>query len=103
MKISGFSKFDYTTVYVSLPTDLSKKLKKLAQKAHISESAILRQMLDKYLERLSLIRFGENHEMRGIKVRPRTILKEQDRKLRELSNLTGRSVSELMRKAVEMY
>jgi predicted DNA-binding protein len=104
LKSNAFSKLDYTTVYIGLPADLSKKLKKLAQKAHISESAILRQMLDKYFEK-PLLSIGscERQEALGLKVKPRTILKEQDKKLRELCNMTGRGMSELLREAVKVY
>ncbi len=104
LNTNGFSKFDYTNVYVGLPADLSKKLKKLAQKAHISESAILRQMLDKYLEKPPLRnKSGETEGTLGMKVKPRTILKEQDKRLRELCNMTGRGMSELLREAVKAY
>ena len=104
MKSNAFSKFDYTTVYIGLPADLSKKLKKLAQKAHISESAIFRQMLDKYLEKpLLRNKSGEKEGVLGIKLKPRTILKEQDKRLRELCNMTGRGMSELLREAVKAY
>ena len=37
------------------------------------------------------------------RVVPRTIRKEQDARLRELSERTGRSISELVREAVEEY
>jgi len=37
------------------------------------------------------------------RVVPRTIRKEQDAKLRELSERTGRSLSELVREAVEHF
>ena len=37
------------------------------------------------------------------RVVPRTIRKKQDAKLRELSERTGRSISELVREAVERF
>jgi hypothetical protein len=39
----------------------------------------------------------------GMKVFPRTITKEQDRKLREIAEKTGRKISELAREAVEVF
>ena len=39
----------------------------------------------------------------GLKVLPRTIRKEQDAKLRELCEKTGRKISELVREAVEGF
>ena len=104
MESKALSKFDYTTVYIGLSADLSKKLKKLAQKARISESAIFRQMLDKYFEKpLLRNKSGEKEDILDIKLKPRTILKEQDKKLRELCNMTGREMSELLMEAVKAY
>ena len=39
----------------------------------------------------------------GMKVLPRTIAIEQDRKLREIAEKTGRKISELAREAVEEF
>lgn len=38
----------------------------------------------------------------GLKILPRTIRKEQDAKLREIAEKTGRKISELVREAMEM-
>jgi len=39
----------------------------------------------------------------GFKVLPRTITKEQDKRLREIAEKTGRKITELVREAVEKY
>jgi len=38
-----------------------------------------------------------------MKVLPRTITRDQDRKLRKLAEKTGRKISELAREAVDIY
>ena len=75
----------------------------------MSESDALRRMLDVYLvevdkrglpaEPYGKMRFLGYEE----RVVPRTIRKKQDAKLRELSERTGRSISELVREAVERF
>lgn len=98
---------NYTTVYFSLTAEQARKLKEAAKKALVSESEALRRMIDAHLaevdrrgipaEPYGKMRF-QGYEERVV---PRTIRKEQDAKLRELSERTGRSLSELVREAVE--
>ena len=75
----------------------------------MSESEALRRVLDAYLaevdkrglpsEPYGKMRF-QGYEERVV---PRTIRREQDAKLRELAEKTGRSISELVREAVERF
>ena len=98
---------NYTTVYLSLTTEQAKKLREAAKKAVTSESEALRRMLDAYLaevnkrglpsEPYGKMRFLGYEE----RVVPRTIRREQDSRLREVSEQSGRSLSELVREAVE--
>ncbi len=98
---------NYTTVYFSLTGEQAGKLKEAAKKALVTESEALRRMIDAYLaevnkrglpsEPYGKMRFLGYEE----RVIPRTIRKEQDARLRELSERTGRSISELVRAAVE--
>ncbi len=100
---------NYTTVYFSLTGEQARKLREVAKKAVVSESEALRRMLDAYLvevdkrglpsEPYGKMRF-QGYEERVV---PRTIRREQDTKLRELSERTGRSISELVREAVEAF
>jgi len=61
-------------------------------------------MLDRYFEKpLLWYKSGEKEGILGIKLKPRTILKKQDKRLRELCNMTGREMSELLREAVKAY
>ena len=100
---------NYTTVYFSLTAAQAGKLREAAKKAAVSESEALRRMVDAYLaeadkrglpsELYGKMRFLGYEE----RVVPRTIRKEQDAKLRELSERTGRSLSALVREAVERY
>jgi len=98
---------NYTTVYFSLTAEQVRKLREVAKKALTTESEALRRMLDAYLaevakrglpcEPYSKMRF-RGYEQRVV---PRTIRREQDSRLRELAERTGRSISELVREAVE--
>ena len=77
--------------------------------AVVSESEALRRILDAYLveiekrglpsEPYGKMRFRGYEE----RVVPRTIRKEQDARLRELSERTGRNLSELVRAALESF
>ena len=92
-----------------MTSEQAKKLREAAKKALTSESDVLRGMLDAYLaevdkkglpaEPYGKMRFRGYEEQ----VVPRTIRREQDAKLRELSERTGRSLSELVREAVERF
>jgi predicted DNA-binding protein len=98
---------NYTTVYFSLTAEQARKLREAAKKALVTESAVLRRMLDAYLvevdkpglpaEPYGKRRFRRYEE----RVVARTITKEQDATLRELAEKTGRSLSTLVREAVE--
>ena len=100
---------NYTTVYFSLTAEQAGKLQEAAKKQVVTESEALRRMLDAYLaevdkrglpaEPYGKMRFKGYEE----RVVPRTIRREQDSRLRELSERTGRSLSELVREAVEAF
>jgi predicted DNA-binding protein len=104
---TGTSRRNYTTIYVGLTPELVKKLGNLAKKEGKTESAVLRKILDVYFRDIE--KKGLPYEpLRkfspvGLKVLPRTIRKEQDAKLRELCEKTGRKISELVREAVESF
>jgi hypothetical protein len=100
---------NYTTVYFALTGEQAKKLREAARQALVTESDALRRMLDASLaevdkrglpsEPYGKMRFL-GYEQRVV---PRTIRREQDAKLRELSERTGRSISELLREAMEKH
>lgn len=99
------SRRNYTTLYANLTPNQAKKLKNLAKKRRNAESEVLRQILDAYLKDIE--NKGLPHEpfrklcFTGYKVLPRTIRKDQDRRLREIAEETGRKITELVREAVE--
>ena len=108
LKEKGISTAEYTNVLVSLTPELCQKLAVLAQKAKITESALLRRMLDKYLKSIEkgsvLYKPYQKTEFLGnMRVCARTISREEDKKLRELHNHSGRSISEIIREAVREY
>jgi len=90
-----------------LTDERAVKLKKLANKQGKTESEVLRQILDVYLQDME--KKGLPYEpLRkfspvGLKLLARTITKEQDVKLRELADKTGRKISELVRAVVEEF
>lgn len=98
-----------TTVYCSMTAEQARKLSEAAKKALTSESEALRRMLDAYpaeVDRRGLpsephgkMRF-QGYEERVV---PCTVRREQDARLRELSERTSRSISELVREAVEEF
>ena len=97
---------NYTTIYVGLTPGLIKKVEDLAEKKAKTESEILRQILDVYLGNIKIDLPYEPLRKTspvGLKVLPRTIRKDQDARLRELSEKTGRKISEIMREAVESF
>ncbi|MDP1854263.1 MAG: ribbon-helix-helix domain-containing protein [Candidatus Omnitrophota bacterium] len=79
----------------------------MAKKLNTTESAALRKIIDAYFKDIE--KKGLPYEpLRkispiGLKLFSRTITKEQDRKLRELAEKTGRKISELAREAAEGY
>jgi len=62
-------------------------------------------VLDAYLKNIEAkgLPFGPYRKISplGMKIFPRTVTREQDRKLREIAEKTGRKISELARGAVE--
>jgi len=98
---------NYTTLYVSLTSKQAQKLKDLAKKQEKSESEALRKLLDSYLKSMEAkgLPFEPYKKISplGMKVLPRTIIIEQDRKLREIAEKTGRKISELARETVEKF
>jgi len=78
----------------------------LAEKKAKTESEILRQMIDVYFANIkNNLPYEPLRKTSpvGLKVLPRTIRKDQDIKLRELTEKTGRKISELIREAVEGF
>jgi len=89
-----------------LTPELIKKVKDLAEKNAKTESEVLRRILDVYFENIKKNLPYEPLRKTspvGLKVLPRTIRKDQDAKLRELTEKTGRKISELVRQAVEIF
>jgi len=97
---------DYVTIFFGLPRDIGSKLKEIAQQSKAAESIVLRSMLDGYFRKV------ERHELRyqplkklsqlgGVRTTARTVRRDQDRKLRELSLETGRSISDIIREAID--
>ena len=86
---------------------LIKKLENLAKKQGTSQSPVLRQILDSYFKDIEkkglLYEPLRKFSPVGLKFLPRTISKEQDARLRELCEKTGRKISELTRDAVESF
>ena len=70
-----------------------------------TESEALRKILDVYFKGIEErgLPFEPYRKFSpvGLKVLPRTIRKEQDKKLRKLAEKTGRKISELAREAVD--
>ena len=79
----------------------------MARKAVKTESEVLRKILDTYFNNIE--KKGLPYEpLRkfspvGLKLLPRTIRKDQGIKLMELTEKTGRKMSELIREAVERF
>jgi len=90
-----------------LTPELAKKLRNLAEKQDRTESEVLRDILDVYLKDRGS-RGLPNEPFRkyspiGLETLPRTIRKDQDLRLREIAEKTGRKMSEFMREAVERF
>lgn len=104
---TGIGTRNFTTVYANLTPQLAKNLKDLAKKEGKVESAALRNILDVYFRNIE--KKGLPYEpLRkfspvGLKLLPRTIRKDQGIKLMELTEKTGRKMSELVREAVERF
>ena len=102
---TGTSRRNYTTIYVGLTPELVRKMGNLAKNEGKTESEILRRILDAYFQDIG--KKGPPYEpLRktppvGLKVLPRTIRKGQDARLRELTEKTGRKISDLVREAIE--
>ncbi|MBU0758897.1 MAG: hypothetical protein KKA34_00855, partial [Candidatus Omnitrophica bacterium] len=79
---------------MSLTPKQTQNLKNLAKKHRKSESETLRQVLDAYLKDIETKSLSYEPYRKisplGMKVLPRTITIEQDRKLREIAEKTGR-------------
>ena len=98
---------NYVNVYFGLTSKQAEKFKKLTKKEKKSESEVLRAILARFIYNMEKKKVGyrpcRKTSPQGLKTLPRTICKEQNKKLRELSEKTGRSLSELVREAVEKY
>ena len=95
-------------VYFGLTEKQVEKLKHLAKKEQKSESAVLRDILDTYIFNMEDILLVEHKPFKKTSPKSliklsRTIYKEQDQKLRKLSEKTGRGVSEIVRKVLGKY
>lgn len=82
-------------------------LGRTAKKEGKTESEILRRIIAAYLkdtdERKVPYEPYRKTSPAGLRALPRTILKEQDIKLRDISGKTGRGISELVREAVKEF
>ena len=98
---------NYTTIYIGLVPKQAQKLANLAKKQGKTESTALRTILDAYFKDIEKRELPYEPYRKfsplGLKVLPRTITKDQDRKLRKLAEKTGRKISELAREAVDIY
>ena len=84
-----------------------KKFRNLAKREGKTESEVLRPIIDAYLRDtekrgLTYEPFRKLSPV-GLKTLPRTIRKDQDARLREIAEKTGRKISELVREAVERF
>jgi len=97
----------YIPVYFGLFPKRAEKLKNTAEKQRKTESEVLRQILDVYLQNIKKKRLNYEPLRKispvGLKTLPRTIRKAQDRKLREIARKTSRKISELVREAIEEF
>jgi len=87
---------------------LIKKLENLAKKHGETESKVLREVLDSYLKDMEtkgllFEPYRKTSPLLGMKVLARTITIEQDRRLREIAEKSGRKISELARESVDRY
>lgn len=98
---------NFTTIYANLSPDLIKKLGSFVGKEGKTESEVLRKMLDSYFK--DIAKKGLPYEpLRktspvGLKILPRTVRKDQGDKIRDLTEKTGRKISELVRDAIESF
>ena len=96
---------NYTTIYIGLVPKQAQKLANLAKKQGKAESTALRTILDAYFKDIEKrgLPFEPYRKTSplGMRVLPMTITIEQDRRLREIAERTGRKISELAREAVE--
>ncbi len=99
--------------FVSLTIGLShkqlKKIKELANSRNLSESGVLQEMIERCVKEAELNHKGFAYEPYK-KIVPqqlvlvgRTITREQEIKLRSLRGKTGRSIGELVRRAVDQF
>ena len=104
---TDFSNRRFTTAYIGLSSDMITLLGSTAKKEGKSGSEILRKAIDSYLNRINWENLSyepyKKTSPTGLKVLPRTISKDQDARLRNLSEKTGRKMSELVREAVEGF
>jgi predicted DNA-binding protein len=79
----------------------------LAFKARKTESEVLRDIIDQYIirKRGKKLEYEpcKHNPIQGMKVHPRTIRKDQDKYIRRIAEKTGRTISEVVRDAVEGY
>ena len=104
---TGIGTSNFTTVYANVTPELARKLRNLVGKEGKTESEVLRKMLDSYFK--DIAKKGLPYEpLRktspvGLKILPRTVRKDQGDKIRELTEKTGRKISELVRDAIESF
>ena len=94
---------NYVTVYPGLTEDQLQKLNKIARETGRSCSEILREAIDQYLKTYKDEEqpvFLRKQPIVGLKVVPRTIRRDQEERIREISQKTGKKMSEVMREAL---
>ena len=83
---------------------MAKKLKNVALKQKKTESEVRRIILDKYFKKVDLKKLKREscrkNFVLGMKTLPRTIRKDQDIRLCMIPEKAGKSISELVIKAV---
>lgn len=100
---------NYAKVYCSLHNTEILRLKALADKEKKTESQVLRQILDRYLNRMERKKLlykpyrkcEKSSSGSGMKHIGRTITREQNKRLRLLTEKAGRGISELVREAIK--
>lgn len=98
---------DFVTVYFALPKNLLGRLEGHAKEQGTTESAVLRKMIDEYFSKNKGKSFDyspfRKQSVLGMKTAPRTVRRDQDKMLRGFSQKTGRSMSEIIREAIEVF
>lgn len=102
------SRANYANIYVGLSAQWAKKLEKEAEKRKITESEVLREVLDKYFAYIEKNGFSKKvctkfSVGKGLKTKSRTVRRDQESRLRKMTEKSGRHISELVREALNGF